>query len=233
MKHNILITGASSGLGKALSIEYAKSGHKVFGCGRRKDIYLEGADYQTVDLSKSNQVESWISNLLEKITYIDLCVNCAGSLHPRKKLWEFDIEESRTMIEMNVISVINLVNHVIPSMQKNDIGKFITMTSNPKGFPLSGLGLYAICKTSIERLIEVLGEELTSNITCVALYPGLVNTSMLQNSIGIENAKNYQAPEEWAHYASGALLKMDKKYHGLHVELDTILKTSSSEELNY
>jgi len=223
MKKSIIITGASSGLGRSLAREYVRQGHQVFGCGRRSEVNLRGMVYRSVDLSDPGMLDSWVESILSKTPQIELCVNCAGSLASGKMLWEFEAKETQSMLDTNVLGLINLLRQIIPIMKKNGSGTFITMASNPAGYPLAGLGLYALCKTSVEKLIAVLGEELPRGVIAIALYPGLVNTPMLQQSIGTSGAGDYPVPDEWAHQAANALLDIDEKYQGLHIGLEEII----------
>ena len=112
MKKNIVIAGASAGIGGALAGEYVKQGHQVFGCGRRSKINLNGMRYQSVDLSDSDKVGSWVDNILAEVPHIELCLNCTGSLSSGKMLWEFDAKETQSMIDANVIVLINVLRHL-------------------------------------------------------------------------------------------------------------------------
>lgn len=223
MTKSIIITGASSGLGRSLAREYVGQGHQVFGCGRRSEVNLQGMVYRSVDLADPGMLDSWVEGILIETAQIDLCVNCAGSLVSGKSLWDFDVKEAQSMLDTNVVGLLNLLRQIIPVMKKNGSGTFITMASNPAGYPLAGLGLYALCKTSVEKLIAVLGEELPRGVLAIALYPGLVNTPMLQRSIGTNDAGAYPMPEEWARQAATALLDIDEKYQGLHISLEEII----------
>lgn len=223
MKKNIVITGASSGLGKALAREYLKLGHQVFGCGRTDKKSIGAMHYSSVDLANSAQVSAWLTEVIYVNGRIDLCVNCAGSLSFGKMFWEYDADETRSMIQINVIGLINLMRLVIPQMQQQGYGRFITMASNPAGYPLQGLGLYAMCKTAVEKIIKVVGEELPAQVIAVALYPGLINTPMLQKSIGTDAAEVYQRPEQWAQEAGEAIINISEKYQGQHIGLEELL----------
>lgn len=98
------------------------------------------------------------------------------------------------------------------------------MASNPAGYPLQGLGLYAVCKTAVERIISQLGEELPAGVIAVALYPGLIHTPMLSKSIGEDAAQAYQMPEEWARQAGNAILNLNAKYRAQHISLEELLR---------
>jgi 3-oxoacyl-[acyl-carrier protein] reductase len=179
--------------------------------------------YQSVDLSDPDQVQSWIDNIRIEAAQIDVYINCTGTLFPGKMVWENSAEEIQSMLDANIIAFLNVLRHVIPVMLQQGAGKIITMASNPQGYPLAGLGSYALCKAGIEKIISTLGEELPPGVTAVALYPGLVNTPMLQKSIGESAAEDYQTPQEWAQQASNILLNMDEKYHGQHLSLEGII----------
>lgn len=222
MKKNIIISGVSGGIGAGLAAEYVRQGHAVHGCGKRDVFNLPGVCYQSVDLADDLMVERWLKTVIEDAGSIDVCINCTGSLVSGKKLWLYDAQETQKMLDTNVTGMLNLIRHVMPVMIQQGSGRFIAMSSNPAGYPLAGLGMYALCKTGIEKAISVLAEELPSGVVAVALYPGLVNTQMLQQSIGVEAAGDYPEPEQWAGLAAKAILALNKNYHGSHVDLEDV-----------
>lgn len=223
MKKNIVIAGASSGLGNALAREYLKQGHQVFGCGRTPKVPIGSVHYTPVDLTESAEVASWLADIVSGHNHIDVCINCAGSLASGKLLWEYDADEVRSMIDTNIIGLCNLIRPVIPQMKRQGYGRFITMASNPAGYPPQGLGLYTLCKSAVEQLIALLGEELPEEVTVVALYPGMINTPMLQKSVGKEAAESYQKPEQWAERAGNALIHISKEHQGRHLGVEELL----------
>lgn len=224
MKKNILITGASGGLGKALAQEYLNQGHCVIGCGRSQYINIESLHYASVDLTDYVQLSAWLAKVISKNDHIDLCVNCAGTLTSGRMIWEYSADETTSMIDINVIGLINLMRSVIPQMKQQGYGRFVTMASNPAGYPLEGLSLYAICKTAVEKVISLIGKELPADVIAVALYPGLINTPMLSKSIGVDAAAAYQVPDDWARQAGDAILNLRQKYQGRHISLEELLK---------
>ena len=213
----IAIAGASSGLGKALAAAFARDGRQVFGCGRRPMKEEKTFFYDEVDITDNRQLDRWLSKCGE----VDLFIDCVGVLIPRKSFVEYSAEEIDFALSLNLRAKMNLLQKVIRNMQKTGRGVFVSLASNPKGYPFDGLSLYGLCKSANEFLIKSVAAESGSKIVALSLYPGMVDTPMLRQSIGSQ-AEQFPNADAWAAENAKKLLKVDKRYSGRHISIDEL-----------
>src|SRR5579863_5443063 len=108
----ILITGVTSGIGRALAIEFAKQGHTVIGCGTREDKISELNDtlgshhrIDRVDVSDYHQVEQWAHSVHKTHPKIDIVINNAGVKSKLVPTWEVEPADFKRTIDINVLGV--------------------------------------------------------------------------------------------------------------------------------
>ena len=213
----IALAGASSGLGEALAAAFTRDGREAFGCGRRSMIGEKAFFYTEVDITDNRQLERWLGECGE----VDLFIDCVGVLLPKKAFVKYSAEEIDLALSVNLRAKMNLLQQVIRTMQRAGRGVFISLASNPKGYPLDGLSLYGLCKSANEFLIKSVGEESGTEILVLSLYPGMVDTPMLRESIGSQ-AGDYPNAHTWAAQNAKKLLKIDKSYSGRHINIDEL-----------
>lgn len=178
---NALVTGASSGIGRALSIELCREEYKVIGIGRNenalqevKSICGEGFNYLVADLSKVNEIKKVIDIVGSRYSSLDLLVNNAGyGLY--KGILEMTLEEIIDMTSVNFIAPIALIKGLLPYMSSGSVvvnvitaGVFVLMTKLPT---------YGATKVALHYASEALRRELKAmGIHLINIYPGVVNT---------------------------------------------------------
>ena len=185
---NILITGASRGIGKGLAIEYAQAGNTLFLMARDNDRLSElketiirlGAKCQIykTDVTNINQIETGIKHFDFQTKGIDLVFLNAGIGIP-SRFSDFDISIFRKVYDVNVFGVINFFQYLLPIMKKQGHG-IIAVTSSladSRGFPFSSA--YSSSKAAITRILEAARLELKEyNINIITIRPGFVKTDM-------------------------------------------------------
>ena len=174
----VVISGSTSGLGKEMSIEFAKRGWVVAGFGKTKSKVDEmtkimGVKHQIkeCDVSCNKSVKSFSENIIKKLGVPNLLINNAAVMNTPKPLWEVPKEEFDYLTQVNINGVANMVRHFLPSMLEKREG-------------LSG----------------ALAQELPQGMGCIALNPGVIDTDMLRKCWG-NGAELYQKPGEWAKLA--------------------------------
>ncbi|KAH7575993.1 hypothetical protein ACOSP7_003962 [Xanthoceras sorbifolium] len=212
----VLITGASKGLGRALSLELAKRGHTVIGCSRTQEKLLSlqsefpNSDnhlFLNVDVKSNSSVEELARVVVEKKGVPDIIVNNAGTINKNNKIWEVPAEEFDSVMDTNVKGVANVLRHFIPLMIPSKQGIIVNMSS---GWGRSGAALvapYCASKWAIEGLSRSVAKELPDGMAVVALNPGVINTDMLASCFGT-SAALYQAPDAWAVKAATMILNL-------------------------
>lgn len=181
----VVISGASSGIGKSIALALAEDGHKVFICARRADRLAEIAkkfpsiDVHVCDVSDEHQVEKFVSAVSAKIEAADVLINCAGGFGEIGAVAESDPGRWWNTIEINLKGTYLLTRYMLPLLAKGRQPRIINFAGGGAFSPYPNYSAYACSKTAIVRLTECLAAELSSmNIRVNAVAPGLVPTEM-------------------------------------------------------
>jgi NAD(P)-dependent dehydrogenase (short-subunit alcohol dehydrogenase family) len=188
MKKVVLITGASSGIGKATAEKLLEEGHIVYGAARRTKLMQELADkgmhILKMDVTKLDTVNAGVAKIIKEQGRIDVLFNNAGfGLYaPVEEVTE---EDQRYQIEVNVFGVANVTRAVVPHMRKQRSGTILN-TSSMGGKIYMPLGAwYHASKHAIEGWSDCLRLELKEfNIKVVIIEPGAINTNFGNVMIG-------------------------------------------------
>ena len=184
-----IITGASSGIGRALALEFARHGARVVCCARRKErltetvemIEAEGGVGLAVptDVTAYDQVRHLIGETIRKFGFIDVLFNNAGSFQSIAGAYELDHDVWWHDVEVNLYGSMLLMREVLPHMLARDEGIIINMDG---GRPPGGSG-YACSKAALMELTRLLVEELSminSSVMVFSAAPSLVRTEMTE-----------------------------------------------------
>jgi len=216
----ILVTGASSGIGKAIAIECSKMGAKVFITGRNEqrleETYneMEGMQphYIVADLTKKEDID----RIVEKVKELDGLVNCAGiSGH---SLFSFlKEEEVKNMFDINFFSQMNICKQLLRKKKINKGASIVFLTST-SGILSSYIGgsIYSATKGALNGLIKSMAIELApKKIRVNSVMPSMIETTIMSSGDVTEEQfeadkqkyplKRYGKPEEVA-YATIYLL---------------------------
>jgi short-subunit dehydrogenase len=173
---NILITGASSGIGAELAKRYQKQGHTIFAIARRIDRLDFDYNFEC-DVSDFDTLRGLIKQIVSNHT-IDMVIANAGVSYPHSK--EFmDFKDFKHTIDVNFISIHALLENIVPQMKKNKNGK-IVLISSLAGFVASPTSLaYSASKRAINSYAEALRNQLDSyNIKVINIQPGFIESEM-------------------------------------------------------
>jgi len=197
---DIVITGASKGMGKALAVKFAEEGNNIFICARDKIVLAEAANeikeknngavvkYFAADLSEKaslNKFTDWLS--AQEVTP-GILINNAGRFIPGSIYNEADgtLEQ---MIANNLYSAYYLTRALLPSMMREKKGHIFNMCSIAALKAYSNGGSYSISKYALMGLSKNLREEMMPyNIKVTTVYPGAVYTSSWEGS-GVERSR--------------------------------------------
>ena len=186
---NVLITGATGGIGQALVEKYYKKDYKIFATGTNKEKlnllekkYPNNLKCIACDLSESNQID----NLLEQINInsekIDILINNAG-LTKDNLFMRMNENDWNDVININLNSNFKLTKLIIKNMVKNKWGRIINITSDAAKIGNAGQANYVASKAAVEGLTRTIANEVaTRGITVNCVSPGFINTDIL-NSI--------------------------------------------------
>jgi NAD(P)-dependent dehydrogenase (short-subunit alcohol dehydrogenase family) len=220
MHKNILITGVSRGLGRALVQPFIELGHTVVGCARSTDSVQQLSDsfdspnqFDVVDISSDQSVEAWSKRVIEKIGPPDLILNNAGLINANNSLWEVPPEEFDRVIDVNLKGSFYVIRHFVPAMIDAGQGVIVNFSSGWGRSTSPDVGPYCTTKWGVEGMTGSLAQELPAGLAAVALNPGIINTEMLQTCFG-EGASHYPAAEQWAKTAAPFLLELTSANNG-------------------
>lgn len=187
---NVLITGSSSGIGKAVALLFADEGANVILCSNKStakgnevlfNVKEKGsrAEYYSADLRKENDIKTLFAQIEEKYGYLDVLVNNAGRTF-NVGFSELTEESLLQDIQTNLTSSILCSKYAVPLM-KREYG-WIINTSSIRGVDYSGRpGIIGYCasKAGISSFTKTLAAELAPKIFVNAVAPGFVNTGYM------------------------------------------------------
>lgn len=193
MKNVVLITGASSGMGKETAKRLIQQGNKVYTVARRieqmEDLKSLGGYPIKMDITNETEVQKVIDIIIEKEGKIDVLWNNAGyGLYGSVE--EIPISEARKQFEVNIFGLALLTQKVIPYMRKAKSGTIIN-TSSMGGKMYTPMGAwYHATKHALEGWSDCLRLELKQfNINVVVLEPGIIATEF--GSVLLESIKKF------------------------------------------
>ena len=190
-----LVTGGTSGIGKATAIAFARAGAKVVLSGRREkegaqvvaEIKKLGGDaaFVRADIAKDADVKAMVKFAVDKFGRLDIAFNNAG-VEWKGPLEQATEAEYRRIFDINVWGVLNSMRHEIPVMLKN--GGAIVNTSSVAGHVgLAQVSVYIASKHAVEGLTKSLALEFAKqNIRINAIAPGAIATEMFDRFAGDE-----------------------------------------------
>ena len=187
-KKTALITGASSGIGKATALEFAKAGIDVALVSRTTDKLAKVASearalgvnskFYSLDLENVKTVSENIQNIISDFGNIDILVNNAG-IGYTGTLSQTSLSDWQRVIDLNLTSVFQCIMGVLPAMRDRGMGTIINVSSIAGKQAFAGWGAYCVSKAGLMALSQALSqEERPHGIRVTAICPGAVNTSI-------------------------------------------------------
>jgi NADP-dependent 3-hydroxy acid dehydrogenase YdfG len=186
----VAITGASSGMGKAIAIELAKNGAKVVLGARRteqlqqlvEEIKGKGgeATFTKIDVKNKADLVRLVNTAVERYGKLDVIVNNAG-VSQLSRIDELDIDGWEEMIDINLKGVLYGMAAAIPVFKQQQSGHIINIisTAGIKIVPMQGV--YAGTKNAIRTIAEAFRQESNGNIRITGISPGFVKTDFANN----------------------------------------------------
>jgi short-subunit dehydrogenase len=187
----VLITGASSGIGKQTAIEFAKLGSSIILVARRKNN-LEQVENElkqfnvntlvcTCDVSKKDQVEKMSKIVLKKFNSIDILVNNAG-FAIYGSVYDLSINDIESQMETNYFGMIYCVKNFLPLMLEKKSGHIVNVASVAASFGLPGIASYCASKFAMLGFSEGLKHELSgTGVGITVVSPIMVKTAFFDH----------------------------------------------------
>jgi NADP-dependent 3-hydroxy acid dehydrogenase YdfG len=192
MKNKVaLITGASGGIGIAISQELSRRGYRLSLLSRR--IPPQESNYtlaQQCDITRVDAVNRAVSNTIAKFGRIDVVVNCAGRSH-LGTVDEVTPQDIETVYDVNVRGTVNVSKAVLPFMKERGAGYIINIGSLRGVYYGVGKSAYAMSKSAVIAFSRILAMEVQDcGIKVTVINPGFVQTSLIRHRIVEENLKS-------------------------------------------
>lgn len=187
-RQRALITGASSGIGRATALAFAKAGIDVALVSRSPDkletVALAAreagvqAKVYTLDLAQVEQVKAQIDAIAQDFAPIEILINNAG-IGYTKPLSETPLSDWQYVMNLNLTSVLQCIQGVLPAMRSQRRGTIINVASVAGQQPFPTWGAYNVSKAGLIAVSKTLAaEERSHGIRVVTICPGAVNTSL-------------------------------------------------------
>jgi NAD(P)-dependent dehydrogenase (short-subunit alcohol dehydrogenase family) len=205
----VLVTGGTSGIGRATAIAFAKEGAKVVVSGRRK---AEGAETVTLvekagskglfvqaDVSDEAQVKSLVDVVVKEFGRLDIAFNNAGIEGTPSPLTDATVDQYEKVFGINVKGVFLSMKYEIPAMLKNGGGSIVNTSSVLGTVVAPSMSLYNATKHAVNGLTKTAALEVAKQgIRVNTVSPAVIETEMIQRMVGAPEANT---PER-QHFAS-------------------------------
>jgi NAD(P)-dependent dehydrogenase (short-subunit alcohol dehydrogenase family) len=192
----VLVTGATSGIGRATARLLAARGYRVFGTSRRPSAdTLDGFELLQLDVTSDASVSACVRTLAERTGgRIDVLVNNAGT-GILGALEESSVDQVRALFEVNVFGAVRVTTAVLPLMRARGGGKVLVMSSSGGEATVPFAGYYCATKHALEAYAETLRLELRSlGVTAAVVAPGPVSTPAGDTALRADHPLDAYAP---------------------------------------
>lgn len=185
-----VVTGGSKGIGFGMAQSLGRAGATIVIAGRGKDTLEQAAEqlksegvnvgHYSVDVTKKQDVQQWIKEVIRAFGSIDILINNAGT-NIRKSLLEVEEEDWDKVMDTNLKGIFLVGQAVAKQMIQQEYGRMINISSIFGGIGGSHQTSYAASKGGINQLTKVWAEEMaTKGVTVNAIAPGYIQTPMTE-----------------------------------------------------
>jgi len=186
----IIITGASTGIGRAIALEFAKAGAHVGLLARREELLAQLANeiqtlggkafYRVADISDRQETLAGLTELIHCMNGIDILIANAGVGAPTT-IEPFNVETQEKMIRVNLLGVIYCIEGVLQTMLNREKGQIVAISSLAGFKGLPGESGYTASKAGLNTFMEGMRIQLRSkNIYVSTICPGFIKTPMTE-----------------------------------------------------
>lgn len=186
-----MVTGASSGFGKAIALAFADQGANLALIARREDklnelaalIQAKGlkAIVCACNVASEQQINAALETIKTELGHIDILVNNAGTNINARRISETTVEEWQHLIKVNLTSAFLFTKALLPDMMKQNQGTIINIASRAASHPglIAGVA-YSSAKRGMEALSQITNEEANPhNVRACVINPGAANTPIM------------------------------------------------------
>ena len=214
--HVVLITGCSSGIGRASAQRFVAAGHTVYATARRVDaldaLAAIGCHTLALDVTDEASMERAVRAIEQQHGAVDVLVNNAG-YGQQGALEETPIDRYRAQFETNVFGVVRMCQLVLPAMRANGHGRIVMVSSMGGRLTFPGGSAYHASKYALEAISDVLRFEVAKfGVSVVIVEPGLVATGYGSAAIGALAGEGH--PGAYAAFTAGVRAALENSFSG-------------------
>lgn len=190
MSKTVLVTGATSGIGKATAELLARNNYKIILCGRREERLTEleqqlspYTEIHTLQFDVRDKVAIFdkINSLPENFSNIEILINNAGNAHGFEAIQEGNTEDWDAMIDINLKGLLYVSKAIIPKMIENKSGHIINIGSTAAKEVYANGNVYCATKHAVDAINQAMRIDLNPHgIRVGAIHPGMVETEFSQ-----------------------------------------------------
>ncbi|MCR3752690.1 oxidoreductase [Lentzea californiensis] len=180
-----LVTGASSGIGRAATLALANAGFRVIGTSRdaSRTTPADGVTFLDLDVTSEESVAAVVEQVLERFGRLDVLVNNAG-IGANGAAEEISVAQAQTVFDVNVFGLMRMTKAVLPHMRSRGSGRIINVSSVAGFVPNPFMAVYVATKHAVEGYSESLDHEVREQgIQVVRVQPGPTNSPFDANMV--------------------------------------------------
>lgn len=179
-EQTILITGCSTGIGRATAERLAAEGHRVHATARNlesiADLETRGCRTMALDVTDEASMEAAVARIDEEAGGVDALVNNAG-YSQSGAVETLEMDALRRQFETNVFGLVRMTQLVLPGMRSRGYGRIVNISSMGANFTFPGGGAYHATKYAVEALSDALRYEVEGfGVDVVVIQPGAIRT---------------------------------------------------------
>ena len=184
----VLITGCSTGIGRATAEHLARSGHSVYATARRpqsiEDLKNAGCKTLALDVNDEASMSAAVSAVEEAEGAVGALVNNAG-YSQSGALETIGLDDVRRQFETNVFGLLRMCQLVLPGMRRQGDGRIVNVSSMGGKLTFPGGGIYHATKYAVEAMSDAMRFEVQGfGIDVVVIEPGLIKTNFAETAVG-------------------------------------------------
>ncbi|MEX1192966.1 MAG: SDR family NAD(P)-dependent oxidoreductase [Brumimicrobium sp.] len=227
-----IITGTSTGIGRALAIHFLEKGEHVLGISRRNDLKHENFTFIKCDFTERQQMHDLdLAPHLDRSKYPITLINNAGVLGDIKRSHEVTLTHYADLNMVNVVAPQFLCSYILQTAGFENVKAIVNMSSGAGSRPVPSWAAYCASKAAIDLFTETLAaeiEELNKSTKVYSVAPGVVDTNM-QKAIRNSEDRNFSGKQSFVDLHENNELRSPEEVAEL---LDTFLSEEHEEVVN-